>query len=77
MAPGDDDEALAAEWDSALEEGGEGSSDDLAAEWEAMMTTDDDGGDGAPAPGREATRVLNHDEIDSLLGFDEDGDEAG
>jgi flagellar motor switch protein FliM len=77
MAPGDDDEALAAEWDSALEEGGEGSSDDLAAEWEAMMTTDDDGGDGAPAPGREATRVLNQDEIDSLLGFDEDGDEAG
>jgi flagellar motor switch protein FliM len=42
-----------------------------------MMTTDDDGGDGAPAPGREATRVLNQDEIDSLLGFDEDGDEAG
>lgn len=77
MAPGDDDEALAAEWDSALEEGGEGGSDDLAAEWEAMMTTDDDGGDGAPAPGREATRVLNQDEIDSLLGFDEDGDEAG
>jgi flagellar motor switch protein FliM len=77
MAPGDDDEALAAEWDSALEEGGEGSSDDLAAEWETMMTTDDDGGDGAPAPGREATRVLNQDEIDSLLGFDEDGDEAG
>lgn len=77
MAPGDDDEALAAEWDSALEEGGEGSSDDLTAEWEAMMTTDDDGGDGAPAPGREATRVLNQDEIDSLLGFDEDGDEAG
>jgi flagellar motor switch protein FliM len=77
MAPGDDDEALAAEWDSALEEGGEGSSDDLAAEWEAMMTTDDDGGDGAPAPGREATRVLNQDEIESLLGFDEDGDEAG
>ena len=77
MAPGDDDEALAAEWDSALEEGGEGGSDDLAAEWEAMMTTDDDGGDGAPASGREATRVLNQDEIDSLLGFDEDGDEAG
>ncbi|MEX2312307.1 MAG: flagellar motor switch protein FliM, partial [Rhodospirillales bacterium] len=80
MAPGDDDEALAAEWDDALKEGGEGAeggSDDLAAEWEAMMTTDEEGGDGAAAPGREATRVLNQDEIDSLLGFDEDGDETG
>ena len=80
MAPGDDD-ALAAEWDAALEEseGGEGGEDELAAEWEAMMTSDDDGGDddGAGAPPREATRVLNQDEIDSLLGFDEEGDEAG
>jgi flagellar motor switch protein FliM len=79
MAPGDDD-ALAAEWDSALEEseGGEGGEDELAAEWEAMMSSDDDGdGDGAGAPPREATRVLNQDEIDSLLGFDEEGDEAG
>ncbi|MEQ8322594.1 MAG: flagellar motor switch protein FliM [Rhodospirillales bacterium] len=81
MAPGDDD-ALAAEWDAALEEseGGEGDADELAAEWEAMMTTDDDGGDGdgdEDGPPREATRVLNQDEIDSLLGFDEEGDEAG
>jgi len=79
MAPGDDD-ALAAEWDSALEEseGGEGGEDELAAEWEAMMSSDDDGdGEGAGAPPREATRVLNQDEIDSLLGFDEEGDEAG
>ncbi len=79
MAPGDDDDALAAEWDAALEEneGGEGDSDELAAEWEAMM----DGGDGegaeGEAPAREATRVLNQDEIDSLLGFDEEGDDAG
>jgi flagellar motor switch protein FliM len=80
MAPGDDD-ALAAEWDAALEEseGGEGGEEELAAEWEAMMTSDDDGdGDGdGDAPPREATRVLNQDEIDSLLGFDEEGDEAG
>lgn len=81
MAPGDDD-ALAAEWDSALEEseGGEGGEEELAAEWEAMMTTDDEEGDGdgdGDAPPREATRVLNQDEIDSLLGFDEEGDEAG
>ncbi len=83
MAPGDDDDALAAEWDAALEEtegGGDGDADELAAEWEAMM---DGGGDGengdddGEGPAREATRVLNQDEIDSLLGFDEEGDEAG
>lgn len=83
MAPGDDDDALAAEWDAALEEsegdGEGGDSDELAAEWEAMMEGGGDGdgeGDGE-APAREATRVLNQDEIDSLLGFDEEGDEAG
>ncbi|MBO6787393.1 MAG: flagellar motor switch protein FliM [Rhodospirillales bacterium] len=84
MAPGDDDDALAAEWDAALEEtegGGEGDADELAAEWEAMMDggggdDGDDDGDGEGG-GREATRVLNQDEIDSLLGFDEEGDEAG
>jgi flagellar motor switch protein FliM len=51
--------------------------DDLAAEWEAMSDDDDDevGGGGTGA------RVLNQDEIDSLLGFDEgaggDGDTSG
>lgn len=66
MAPADEDdqEALAAEWEAAM--GG----DDLAAEWEAMMTDDGDAGGGA----QESTRVLNQDEIDSLLGFDEDDD---
>lgn len=39
--------------------------DDLAAEWESM--SDDDGEDVGSA------RVLNQDEIDSLLGFDEAG----
>ena len=39
--------------------------DDLAAEWESM--SDDDGEDVGTA------RVLNQDEIDSLLGFDEAG----
>ena len=87
MAPGDDtdQDALAAEWEAALggdEEGGEGGDgegggdqDDLAAEWEAMMDgDDDDGADVSGGAGREATRVLNQDEIDSLLGFDEEGD---
>ncbi len=76
MVPGDDDDALAAEWDSALEESAEGGADDLAAEWGAMMTTDGEGDD-AGGGGRESTRVLNQDEIDSLRGFDEDGDDAG
>ena len=85
MAPGDDtdQDALAAEWEAALgggDEDGGGDQDDLAAEWEAMMDGggDDDGGGGdvSGGTGREATRVLNQDEIDSLLGFDEEGDEA-
>ncbi len=54
--------------------------DDLAAEWEAMVGGEDDG-DGGSGPGaRESTRVLNQDEIDSLLGFDdehEEGSEGG
>lgn len=88
MAPGDEDQdALAAEWEAALggdeDGGGEdgGDQDDLAAEWEAMMGGDEDGEGGddeiAAGTGREATRVLNQDEIDSLLGFDEEADEGG
>ncbi|HCI47480.1 MAG TPA: flagellar motor switch protein FliM [Rhodospirillaceae bacterium] len=42
----------------------------LAAEWAALAEDDDEFGDGE-AP----TRVLNQDEIDSLLGFDQDGDD--
>ncbi|MEQ8664749.1 MAG: flagellar motor switch protein FliM [Rhodospirillales bacterium] len=79
MAPADEDdqEALAAEWEAAMggddDGGGEGGDDgdDLAAEWEAMMSDEDAEGDGGP---QESTRVLNQDEIDSLLGFDEDDD---
>ncbi|MDP6350748.1 MAG: flagellar motor switch protein FliM [Alphaproteobacteria bacterium] len=52
------------------------SQDQMAAEWEAMMAEDEDGGSGAgggDASGAQATRVLSQDEIDSLLGFDEQG----
>ena len=61
-------------------EGGEAGDDqdDLAAEWEAMVGGEDDGAAAAIGAGRESTRVLNQDEIDSLLGFDdehEDGSE--
>ena len=48
--------------------------DELAAEWEAMMS-EGEGEEGGGGGGGEATRVLNQDEIDSLLGFDEDQDE--
>jgi len=73
--------ALAA--DSGGDDGGgdgDGDQDDLAAEWEAMVAGgdgDDGGGDAGGdvmtgGVGRESTRVLNQDEIDSLLGFDDE-----
>ena len=87
-SPADDQDAMAAEWEAAMggdgggEGGGEGGADgdeqdELAAEWEAMMGGDGDGGStdvGMAAP--EATRVLNQDEIDSLLGFDDSHEEG-
>ena len=54
--------------------------DDLAAEWEAMMGGGDGGGEAevvSASPARESTRVLNQDEIDSLLGFDDEHEEGG
>lgn len=74
-----DDEAVAAEWAAmagADDDGDDGSADDtdqdaMAAEWEAMAGGGEDDDDSAgPSPGR----VLDQDEIDSLLGFDGDGD---
>ncbi|OHC73332.1 MAG: flagellar motor switch protein FliM [Rhodospirillales bacterium RIFCSPLOWO2_12_FULL_58_28] len=77
----EDQDALAAEWEASLgggapapaAGGGSGSEQDaLAAEWEASMG----GGGAAAAPaagGATSTRVLNQDEIDSLLGFDDEG----
>ncbi len=55
---------------------GDPDADAMAAEWEAMLGGGDDDGGGAMGGGgaRESTRVLNQDEIDSLLGFDEAGD---
>jgi len=82
---GDDEEALMREWAAMAGDddggggaaagggdgGGEGGdSDAMAAEWEAMLGAGD-AGDGAPVA-KESTRVLNQDEIDSLLGFDDD-----
>jgi len=57
--------------------------DAVAAEWAAMAAEDGDeendaeaSGDGDPQPGT-SNRVLNQDEIDSLLGFDGDDESAG
>ncbi|MEK9843095.1 flagellar motor switch protein FliM [Thalassospira sp.] len=83
MADEEDDDALAAEWEAMAggdDEGGDDGGEDMAAEWESMLGDDDedDGGgdDMAAEMGGGSARVLNQDEIDSLLGFD-DGSGAG
>src|SRR5262245_61761385 len=71
MAEQDD---LAAEWGEALTEQGAkpkgaaaGNDDDMAAQWAAMI---EDGGQFAQAGNKGgAERILNQEEIDSLLGF--------
>ena len=82
-----DDDALAAELEASMDGDGEDvdgeDQDGLADEWEAMMGDDGNGNgtgtagdDTAAGGGQEATRVLNQDEIDSLLGFDEDHEDV-
>ncbi|MEO1090603.1 MAG: flagellar motor switch protein FliM [Pseudomonadota bacterium] len=71
-----DDDALAASWAAATEEAGDAEEDDdaLAASWAASMGSDDDAADGDLADGGGNTgRVLNQDEIDSLLGVSDQG----
>ncbi len=52
--------------------------DNLAAEWEAMIGSKGEAPAAAESEAsRESTRVLNQDEIDSLLGFDENEGDAG
>ena len=56
--------------------------DALAAEWAAALEGDDEDDEGAPeAPAVTSNRVLNQDEIDSLLGVsaddEDDGENAG
>lgn len=70
------DDELAAEWEAAMGGGGDGAQDGMADEWVNMLN--EGGDDGMP---QTSTRVLNQDEIDSLLGFDagegDDGDRSG
>ncbi len=70
-----DQDALAAQWGMALEAetsgravplATDGNGDDMAAQWAAMV----EGGDSLlPGAKGGAERILNQDEIDSLLGF--------
>jgi len=52
--------------------------DDFASEWESMVGEGDEAeGEGDTTGGApESTRVLNQEEIDSLLGFDEEHEEG-
>jgi flagellar motor switch protein FliM len=77
----EDENALMAEWEAmADDKPAPKEGEDAAAEWEAMLGSDDKEG-GADetelmtnVSGRESARVLNQDEIDSLLGFDGGGE---
>ena len=73
-----DDERMAAEWAAMAEEDEAGNSadDELAAEWAAMDDGDGLDDDVFGPTTVQPTRILNQNEIDSLLGFrddDEDG----
>lgn len=76
----EEEEELMREWEAMTagdDGGGDGGGDGegMAEEWEAMLGGDGDGVSGIGA--RQSTRVLNQDEIDSLLGFDETTEEGG
>ena len=79
-----DDDADPDEMTAGKDESGDGEEnrdqDDLAAEWEAMVSGEEGEGEDDAAgadvestsSAGQSTRVLNQDEIDSLLGFDDD-----
>jgi len=85
-----DQDAMAAEWEAAAagddagdDAAGGDEQDDLAAEWESMVGDEDEAGEDTGdvaedeiGGARESTRVLNQEEIDSLLGFDEEHDDT-
>ena len=75
--PGDEDleqDALAAEIETSP---GGNDQDELAAEWQAMVGGEEEGGAVASGEtGRESSRVLNQDEIDSLLGGNTKNDDG-
>lgn len=58
----EEEKAMMADWDGDSEKEGDG--DEAVPEFDGGMFDDDDGGAGS--------RILNQEEIDSLLGFDDD-----
>lgn len=84
MAGGEGEEEAGADAGGAGDGGGQENADSVAAEWEAMLGGSEDGADAEAGDAMAAgtsTRVLNQDEIDSLLGFDDSaagsGDRSG
>lgn len=77
-----EEEASAPKAKEAVESTDPGAVDDeaVAAEWAAMVDGDDGMDVQTDTPATSPSRVLNQDEIDSLLGFtgdDDDGDKTG
>ena len=66
-----DDQAMADEWAAMAGDGEEGAAggDAAADEWASMLEHEEAAED-SDAAGDDASRILNQDEIDSLLGFD-------
>ncbi len=63
--------------DGGSNQGGADDQDELASEWESMVGDEEDGSaDEEGGEGSEATRVLNQDEIDSLLGADDANEDS-
>ncbi len=69
-----DQDALAADWGVDLGEGETPDADEMASEWSQMVDEDEDEAD---ADASSTERVLNQEEIDSLLGFNADGLNGG
>jgi flagellar motor switch protein FliM len=76
MPTPEEEAAMMAAWEAetAAADGATDGGADLAADWESMIDKD------APTPGitppSGAERILNQDEIDSLLGFSSDDEDA-
>ncbi|CCG06830.1 flagellar motor switch protein FliM [Pararhodospirillum photometricum] len=73
----EDEQAMMAEWEAMMGKDGDAGADG-ASEWESMLAQE---GSAQPRMPGEPTRVLNQEEIDSLLGFqesdDRDNDKSG
>ena len=68
----DMNEAMADDWAAMLEDGEADKDEAMAGDWASMV----DGGEAGPAENTATERILNQEEIDSLLGFNlDDGSE--